>query len=486
MRTRARLAVVMTVAGVAALLGVVMALPGVADPLPGGLGPCLGSACPDDWSDPHTGGAAGYDEAINVYVGGNYQVRDKAAEAEGKIVVLGDFDQNKASGSGGLYNVGIVGVGSQVQPPPGSDFLTVGGNITIASGQTLEAAGGKVRYAGTASGTINADEKVQDPKAVEPYTDLRLQLEEASQCYADTTNVPATGTVAYPSNQTGPVVTFTGDGTSALQVFYVDKDVQTASGGAVDIQFAGIPAGATVLINVTKPDWTIKATGSNPDTWTPIRQNLLWNLPNATTPTFGGTAQFMGSVLVGAPASTTSVVVPGMNGRFFTTGNVIHGGPGGGTGNEFHSYPFDGDLPSCAAPIPTTGSPSSSSPTASPTASPTESPTPSPTVSPTESPTPSPTPSPTESPTASPTASPTVSPTESPTASPTTSPSSSGPVPTTPTTTPSSQGPVPTTPTTGPVLPTTGVKLWIGIMSALGLSLVGIGVLAMIRQRREE
>ncbi|ROP36500.1 choice-of-anchor A family protein [Saccharothrix texasensis] len=50
-----------------------------------------------------------------------------------------------------------------------------------------------------------------------------------------------------------------------------------------------------------------------------LRERLLWNFPDATSAGIGGTAQFQGSVLVGNPASTTTVTVPGLAGRFFTT-----------------------------------------------------------------------------------------------------------------------------------------------------------------------
>lgn len=89
-------------------------------PLPGGLGPCLGTRCPDPFppigvgTDPN-----GYDEAVNVFVGADFLVRERAAEAEGKVVVLGSFDQNKnLAVAGGGYNIGIVGAGSLVRPRP--------------------------------------------------------------------------------------------------------------------------------------------------------------------------------------------------------------------------------------------------------------------------------------------------------------------------------------------------------------------------------
>ncbi|MFJ8476187.1 choice-of-anchor A family protein, partial [Kitasatospora sp. NPDC094011] len=72
-----------------------------------------------------------------------------------------------------------------------------------------------------------------------------------------------------------------------------------------------------------------------------------------------GSAQFQGSVLAGNPGGTTTLAQPGMNGRVYLAGNLIHTGTGG---YELHSYPFDGDLPDCTAtPGPATGSPTPAS-----------------------------------------------------------------------------------------------------------------------------
>ncbi|MEU9084136.1 hypothetical protein [Streptomyces sp. NPDC048357] len=40
----------------------------------------------------------GRDNGINIFVGGDFRVRGSASEAEGRLVVLGDFDQDKAAG----------------------------------------------------------------------------------------------------------------------------------------------------------------------------------------------------------------------------------------------------------------------------------------------------------------------------------------------------------------------------------------------------
>ncbi|MFG2915609.1 SpaA isopeptide-forming pilin-related protein [Kitasatospora sp. NPDC048298] len=320
--------------------------------LPGGLGPCLGADCPATFPPVNNGPFAGRDAGVNIFVGGDFHVSESAAEAEGHVVTLGSFDVNKAAGVSSVYNIGIVGVGSRVPPPDGADFLTAGGDVTVAPGQSLLAEGGVVRYAGTATGTITGT-KIQDAQAVAAYTPLRGELQTASQCYAGVSAPrPATGTAVNQGFQT----LFTGDGTSALQVFNVDFDLVGRGGSTQGIAFAGIPANATVLVNLVGSARTINTySGSLEDTdpWNQLRERLLWNFPTATTVTLTGSGQFQGSVLVGNPASTASMSLPGLNGRFFTTGTLLHNSGGGMTGTEFHAYPFDGDLPDCNPPAPT-------------------------------------------------------------------------------------------------------------------------------------
>ncbi|MCM2393332.1 SpaA isopeptide-forming pilin-related protein [Streptomyces albipurpureus] len=317
-----------------------------AAPLPGGLGPCIPGDCPNPFPPISNGPIAGRDANINIFAGGDFLVRERAAEAEGKVVVLGNFNQDKSAG--GVYNIGIVGVGSRVPPPAGSDFLTTGGNVTVAAGESLLADGGVVRHAGTATGTITGT-VVQDPNAAAPYTPLRDQLTTASQCYArnETGPRPATGTAI----NSGLETVFTGNGTSALQVFNVDFNMSTAGGGQQGIRFVNIPANATILVNIIGANRIINTYSGSPfdtDPLNQLRDRLLWNFPDATSVGLRGTGQFQGSVLIGNQASMTTVTLPGVNGRFFTTGSVTHTSVvGAGGGQEFHAYPFNGDLPDC-------------------------------------------------------------------------------------------------------------------------------------------
>ncbi|MFE8937011.1 choice-of-anchor A family protein [Streptomyces sp. NPDC007872] len=436
-RDRRRLALIAASTVAATALVGTLAVSGHADPLPGGLGPCLPGNCPATYPDLNSGPVQYRDNNINIFVGGDFLVREAAAEAEGKVVVLGGFDMNKRVGASAVYNVGIVGAGSRVPPVNGTDFLTVGEDVTVAAGQRLLTEEGTVsgvtRYGGALSGTVIPD-PVQDDDAAVPYLSLRDQLTDASQCYAYVGGAhrATTGTAVNSGSET----LFTGDGASTLQVFDVDFDMESTSGGQQNIRFEGVPAGATVLVNVYGADRTV-------DTYinqlpNGLRERVLWNFPDATTVTFEGTAQFAGSVLIGNQASTATVTMPGTNGRFFTTGNLTHASETtGGGGQEMHAYPFNGDLPSCAGPTPM---PTPTEPTPTPT-----DPTPTPT-DPTPTPT-DPTPTPTE-PTPTPT-DPTPTPTE-----PTPTPTDPTPTPTDPTPTPTDPTPTPTEPTPTPTEPT--------------------------------
>ncbi|MFJ9581425.1 choice-of-anchor A family protein [Streptomyces sp. NPDC101191] len=333
-------------AGAAVLVGA-LATSAFAAPLPGGLGPCLPGSCPSPYPDVHTSSAAGRDNNVNVFVGGDLLVREAASEAEGKVVVLGNVDMSKPVGAAQVYHVGVAGVGSRVPPDSGSDFLTVGGNVTVADGRRLlaeeGAVHGAVRYGGTLGGSVSPA-GVADTRAAEPFKGLREKLTAAGRCYAYPQGRPreATGTAVNRGYET----VFTGDGKSALQVFTVDFDLESANGGAQGLRFVGVPADATVLVNVVGAKRTV-------DTYVNgfrggLRERLLWNFPDATDVLFEGGAQFEGSVLVADPESTAEVAMPGMNGRFYTSGSLTHGSAvGGGGGQEIHSYPFDGDLPEC-------------------------------------------------------------------------------------------------------------------------------------------
>lgn len=338
-------------------------------PLAPPLGACLGSQCPGTWPPPHNGDFAGRDAAINIYAGADFTVTGRAAEAEGKIVVLGDFTVDK--NGGGIFNTGVVGVGSRVPPPDGTDFVTVGGNVNVRPTNRLEVGGvdskgaayGNLVYGGTATGTISvvpSGQAMQRPGAADQYLGLRDYIEDRSTCAA---TAPATGTVSVSPS----AVTFTGDGASPLQVFDVPGDI--GGGRTVGIEFNNIPAGATVLVNMTGTAPTINTytgTGLPGDQTTELRPRLMWNFPNATSATIRGGAQFQGSILGGNPGGTLSVQTPGQNGRVYVAGGLEL--TNSSAGSEFHAYPFDGLLPECGT-SPVTTSSTTTTATETPTAS---------------------------------------------------------------------------------------------------------------------
>ncbi|MFE7561259.1 choice-of-anchor A family protein [Kitasatospora sp. NPDC057500] len=418
---------------------------GAAAPLAPPLGACSGPDCPATWPPVNNGDFTGRDATINVFTGGDYTVNGRAAEAEGKIVTLGNFTVDKSQG-GGAFNAGVVGVGSRVVPPNGSDFLTVGGNVTVQAGNSLLIGGsdsqgqafGNLRHAGTVTGTVSIDptgEAIQDPDAAAPYRSVLTRIEDVSACVG---KAAATGTVGLTASE----ATFTGDGTSMKQVFNVTGNLASPSGGQIGLVFAGIPAGATVVVNMLSADPVINTytgTGLPGDQLTDMRSKLLWNFPTATAAQINGSAQFQGAVMAGNPAGTTTIDMPGMNGRVYLAGNLVQTGNGG---YEIHSYPFDGDLPDCEvtpSPTPTAPSPTPTSPTPTPTET-TTSPAP---TSPTATPT-SPVPTPTETAT-----------TPAPTSPAPTSPAPTSPAPTGTATTPATTGPSATSSSSG-AAPTTG------------------------------
>ncbi|MEV4616106.1 choice-of-anchor A family protein [Kitasatospora sp. NPDC049258] len=358
-----------------------------AAPLPPPLGACTGAACPNPFPGHNNGPFAGRDASISVFTGGGFAVRGRAAEAEGQIVVLGDISVDKTGG--GSYNMGVAGVGSRVPPPDGTDFVTTGGTLTVGTGTTLlvgegdpafpaaPSAWGNVRHRGATSGTVSIapnGQSIQDDAASDRYAYLRPLVTDLSTCVAAATT---TGTVT----SDGFTVTFAGDNTSARQVFDVPGSIGTAD-RAVDLVFTGIPAGATVLVNLMAPDALINTnTGSAlpGDQLTGLGPKLMWNFPTATTAKITGGAQFQGSVLGGNPAGTTTLSTPGLDGRVYLAGSLLHDSPQ--TGVEIHNYPFNGDLPDCESPSPSPSESESVSPTPSPSPSESESSSPSPSAS---------------------------------------------------------------------------------------------------------
>jgi choice-of-anchor A domain-containing protein len=350
-----------------------------ADSLPGGLGPCggTGSSCPTTFP---LGSSTGTDANVNILVGGNLSMIDDATAAEGRTVVMGNvtIGSDFANSS---YDIGITGGAGPIVPVADTDFLSVGGNITIQTGKTIYATGGKVVVAGSilGAGTISAASSiVGSVNAVTPYSTLPGLLTTASSCYAyteGTTARAATGTAA----RDGDTWTFTGTNNASLEVFNVPSGtvLDDGSGGAGGIDFANIASTATVIVNLlgTSPHIDTYSGGNLPAyaAYNAVADRLIWNAPDATAVTIEGPADFQGTFLVGKAASTTTIKVPGFNGRFFTAGNLIHSSNTSPQGaSVMKDYPFNGTgLPTCVVPTTpattTTAPPPETSTTSGPT-----------------------------------------------------------------------------------------------------------------------
>jgi choice-of-anchor A domain-containing protein len=319
--------------------------------------------CPPGWEPVGPGPGDGFDSNVSIFSGGNFSVSGGAAEAEGLLVVGGDA--TFARTTPGTYNVGVVGVGSGISPPPGSDMLLVGGDISGNANTTIDvghAIGGAVRLGGTvAAGTdLQTSGGVvteNDPTATSAYDGFPTLLQQKSTSYAA---LATTGTV----NVTGFSVTLTGDGTSGTQVLEIPAASLGDGSVTRSLQFLGIPTDAAVIINVTGAtaglffNALLTTGGAVMDPFTDpdfprIATHTLWNFPDATDVTIGGLAQLPGSILVPSAASTTTISSPGTNGRVYVNGDLVHTGDGA----EMHNYPFLPEDDFTCKPIPTpTGS----------------------------------------------------------------------------------------------------------------------------------
>jgi choice-of-anchor A domain-containing protein len=340
------------VCGFSALVAMAWSLSATAFPDP--IGDCIGADCPTEpYDPPNNGDFIGSDEAINVFVGGNMNVVAGAAESEGKLVALGNLDVSRSSA--GSYNIGVVGAGSRITPPSGSDHAIIGGDITVEDSplSTIHLGGsdgdetrwGNLVYGGDT--TISQGDRLDltpngllidgGPTVTDPYAALRGTITGISNC-AETYEDTGTWESEFGT------ATFTGDGTSMLQVFTVPADLGT-SGQSVQIAFAGIPDGATTVINMVGVDPNVYLNSTALPIVSSLHTRLVWNFPNADTAGIRGSAQVPGSILVGPTTSTTTITTPGTNGRVLLAGNLVHGGGGGG--EEMHAYPFNGTLPPC-------------------------------------------------------------------------------------------------------------------------------------------
>ena len=297
--------------------------------------------------------ASGTDGEVSAYIGGDFATGDGAAEGEGVFVVGGN-----ATFADEYFNLGVVGVGSRMDPPAMSDMLTAGGNVTVASG-TLEVGhniGGNVvsgaTVGPTASVMTNGGAIVENaPSPLAPYASVASYYAGLSTEYAA---LPTTGSTAVDSWQ----VTFTGDNTSSRQVFSVSgNDLGTlGSAGTKTMVFDEIPDDAVIIINVTGSSATLSANTfelngatvnpvapSTDLTFSHFTQSLAWNFPDATAVTLGDGDQLLGSVFVPQPTSAVELLTS-TNGRVYVAGDLQFGG-GTKDGLEMHNYSFRAPAP---------------------------------------------------------------------------------------------------------------------------------------------
>lgn len=310
------------------------------------------------------GDPTGTDNTVNVYAAGDFTVHG-AAEAEGVVVVGGDLSVDHE------YNVGVAGGGSLVAPSKGSVMLRVGEDVTGTSnlhvGHGLD---GQMKVGGAidgkpAEGTAHAS--LGKTAALGAYADLTTTLRSTS---GELAAEAANGTVT----DEAPYVVFRGDGHSSTQVFAVDGGKLGSASQSVSVEFADIPDDATIVVNVTgkvhanvtdmRREGATAAFDQNGDNagLGSYASRTVWNIVGDTSPDIAGSAQWVGSVLVPTGGGTTTIDVPGLNGRTWVAGDLAHTYAGG----EFHNYPFTGsDDLTCTPGTPTDET--TSSPTTTPT-----------------------------------------------------------------------------------------------------------------------
>ncbi|ACQ82350.1 LPXTG-motif cell wall anchor domain protein [Beutenbergia cavernae DSM 12333] len=315
--------------------------PASADPAP---------ECPGDGEMPNGGSVPIFtDNAVAVYVGGDFHAVPDAAESEGLMVVHGDATFDRP----GLFDIGVVGAGSGIVPEPGSTMLAVGGDMTLGGQSSVDVGplvtgGGAVHVGGAVSGeerlTTNGGGLTQNmgPAALLPYdpTSFPADMVTASTTLAAEA---VTGTAVAAA----PTLTFTStDPTATLQVFEVDAaDLAGISGLAFD----GFPDGASIVVNVTGGPVTgfapldIRKDGVRVDAFGfpgfgDFASSLLWNFTGTTTVDIAGSSQFMGSILGPNVDLTTETST---NGRVYVGGDYTMAG----TGTEHHNFPWNFAFP---------------------------------------------------------------------------------------------------------------------------------------------
>ena len=290
-----------------------------------------------------------------MYAGGDFIADAGAAESEGLLVVMGDATFDKTTG--GAFNVGWVGVGSQAAPAPGGLMLAVGGSVTVGATTTLDVGSGAENAGGFPIGGRTQVGGGTNPVYPSPRYELNngsMETGMGASAVADYATFGASiasssaSWVALadtnPSTVAAPQATFTGDGTTATQVFTITA---AQANSITEVYFVGIHDDAPVIINVEGPgpitfspnyfaEDGVRADAFGSSEFGHVAQRTMWNFADATSVTFGGGSQFLGSVM--APDADLQITAS-MNGRVYAGGDIHTSG----AGNELHNYPWIGD-----------------------------------------------------------------------------------------------------------------------------------------------
>jgi choice-of-anchor A domain-containing protein len=281
------------------------------------------------------------DRLVDTFVGGDLRVV-RNVETAGIVVALGDL---------------AVDGGSLRIERASARVFAVGGSLAVEDDASiiLPATGG-LKYGTIRTGTPGSPDTVtRDPNAVSAFTPMVAALESSARCFAASAT---SGIVTRDASRT----TFVGDGVSALQVFHVS--------GRLDgtVRFDRVPPDATVLINVEGEHVAVSPTS---DDWTDRSNDILVNVPTASTVTVDAGDGRMINLLIGNPASRTSVEGELYRGRMLTLGELELFGTRVEAGRLTATH-----LPECrpadlagAAAVPATAAPTAS-PSTSSTAAP--------------------------------------------------------------------------------------------------------------------
>jgi choice-of-anchor A domain-containing protein len=315
----------------------------------------------------------GRDTNTSLYAGGDLTVSGPASETEGLTVVGGDLDTTATSRA---FLFGKVGMGSGQWTNPDGDVLAVGGDTRTNPVATPPWVTGNGRVGGSAVGPAlqTGFAEVPDPAiaygvgaaalaAVSPGAggapvDFSAFGDRVTALSGVLAATPATGTTTIADAAPGDVtmtspagevstihvedagmVTFTGDGTSSLQVFTLDGTALTAFAAdrsGISFDFEGIPAGTSVVVNVTggtvafAQGWRTVFDGAdvqdavaNPTGYATAASSVLFNYAEADSVTISGGAGTETSRVDANGAALTPVGAVSHNAAAQSIGSII-------------------------------------------------------------------------------------------------------------------------------------------------------------------